>query len=195
MGLGSVFLILALMLLVGLVVSRPFLENSKPIAQKDDPYQLEHKRSTLMAERDRLLRALKELDFDYALGKIPEEDYPSQRKLLLQKGVDILRKLDEIQPGEGTQEFDLQLEAAIAAHRVELEDLSHAPNGNGRKPLSRIAGAVVASPEDDLEVLLANRRRDRRDKATGFCPKCGAPHQKSDLFCPKCGAKVSISEA
>ena len=31
------------------------------------------------ADRDRILNTLYELDFDYDLGKIPEEDYQQQR--------------------------------------------------------------------------------------------------------------------
>ena len=49
----------------------------------------------LLAERDRVVNALQELDFDFNLNKIPSEDYPVQRAALLQKGADILKKLDE----------------------------------------------------------------------------------------------------
>ena len=37
----------------------------------------EHELSALMAERDRVINSLQELDFDFKLGKIPEEDYPA----------------------------------------------------------------------------------------------------------------------
>ena len=43
-----------------------------------------------------MLTALSELDFDYTLGKIPEEDYPVQRTVLLQKGAGLLRQLDDL---------------------------------------------------------------------------------------------------
>ncbi len=56
---------------------------------------------------------------------------------------------------------------------------------NGRKPVA------ASEPDDDLEIMLANRRRVRQEKAGGFCPKCGGAVQKSDRFCPKCGAKIS----
>jgi predicted amidophosphoribosyltransferase len=48
----------------------------------------------------------------------------------------------------------------------------------------------MADLDDDLETLLANRRRARSEKSAGFCSQCGGPFQKSDRFCPKCGAKV-----
>jgi hypothetical protein len=78
MDLGSVFLILALTILVGLFVSRPFFERQKAIPNGKTS-SLDHDRSALLAERDRVLNALKELDFDHTLGKIPEDEYPEQR--------------------------------------------------------------------------------------------------------------------
>src|SRR3989337_3677596 len=95
MDIGSIFLILALLVLVGLFIGRPLFER-KAISVSEE----EHELSSLLAERDRLLNALQELDFDYSLGKIPEDDYPAQRALLVQKGADILRQLDTYQPDE-----------------------------------------------------------------------------------------------
>lgn len=188
MDLGSVFLILALLLMVGLYVSRPLLERKLALPATESSAK-EHVRSALMAERDRVLNALQELDFDYALGKIPEEDYPLQRAGLLKQGANILRQLDEIQHVTPEVDADQRLEAAIAARR-----LAGAPVSEKEKPAGDIAAAPAEATakalDDDLEILLANRRRARQDKAVGFCPKCGKPLQKSDRFCPKCGAKL-----
>lgn len=193
MDLGSIFLILALLLLVGLFVSRPLIEKGavedRTAAQPEDP--TDHERSSLLAERDRLLNALQELEFDYTLGKIPVEDFPAQRKTLLEQGAAVLRRLDELQVmadgPTGAEPVEERLEAVIAARRLDtaVEMVQVGVSGNGRKHAVAIAG-----PDDQLEVLLANRRRERREKSAGFCPKCGAPVQKSDRFCPKCGAKI-----
>ena len=53
------------------------------------------------------------------------------------------------------------------------------------------AGAAVAEVDDDIERLLAARRRASQRETAGFCPNCGGPIQKSDRFCPKCGATVT----
>ena len=95
MDIGSIFLILALLILVALFISRPFFE-SPPVKTEGLTIQEEHDYSSLMAERDRILNALQELDFDHVLGKIPDEDYPPQRALLLQKGTEVLKQLDKI---------------------------------------------------------------------------------------------------
>jgi hypothetical protein len=184
MDVGSILLILALLLLVGVFVTRPFFERN--IVPEPDPEadERDHELSSLLAERDRLLNALQELDFDHALAKIPEEDYPAQRALLLQQAAKVLQKLDALQADSAAEEMEARLEAAIAARRATLQPSQAELAGTGRV-------VPLVAPDDDLEILLASRRRERQGKAVGFCPKCGGPVQQTDRFCPKCGATLA----
>jgi hypothetical protein len=186
MEIGSIFLILALLLVVGLFVGRPFFDNKKErlISATD---QVDHERSTLLAERDRVLTALWELDFDYTLGKIPVEDYPPQLTALLHKGANLLRQIDALQPEVDAGDAEARLEAAIAARRVAIGSAHIGANGLAG---SAAPAVLLAAQDDEFEIMLANRRRARQEKASGFCPQCGQPVQKSDRFCPKCGAKT-----
>jgi hypothetical protein len=186
MEIGSIFLILALLLVVGLFVSRPFFDNKEErlISPSD---QADHERSALLAEQDRILTALRELDFDYTLGKIPDEDYHPQRNALLQKGANLLRQIDALQPEVEAGDAETRLEAAIAARRMEKK--SSSTGANGRAGAADVL-SKTSTQDDEFEVMLANRRRVRQEKAAGFCPQCGQPVQKSDRFCPKCGAKT-----
>ncbi len=187
MDLGSVFLILALAVLVAWYVSRPFFESQSWQAHVT-PSAEEHERSALLAERDRVLNAIQELDFDYALGKIPQEDYPRQRAQMLKQAAEVLRSLDGLAHGKTMKgDFEDQVEAAIAARHREAE--SRPSRRAGAQPGSD--EAHVAQVDDELEALLAQRRRERQGKAAGFCPKCGKAVQKTDRFCPKCGARLS----
>ena len=187
MDLGSLFLILALLVLVIWYISRPFF-SPQPATSNPSFSQGQQRRSELLAERDRILNALQELDFDFSLGKIPEDDYPNQRKLLLQKGAAVLRELDSSEISHSTKtDAEAQTETAISAHHAE----------NGEVPQVEVKAVPNGypqgvDPDDDLEVLLANRRRSRGEKAAGFCPQCGSPLQKSDHFCPNCGYKISL---
>ena len=186
MDIGSIFLILGLFILVGLFISRPFLERTSVSVSQE-----EHEYSALLAERDRLLNALQELDFDNALGKVPEDDYPSQRSALLQRGAEVLRQLDtyqkEVPEGDLSAGMEDRLEAAIAARRADAARVNAAPQLQTVEGIPNSQGAA----DDDLEALLASRRRDRREKAAGFCSQCGGAVQKSDRFCPKCGNAVA----
>ena len=206
MDLGSIFLILAGVLLVAVFISRPFLDRkveAAPLVEQKTTDQEEHQRSALLAERDRLLTTIQELDFDFALGKIPAEDYPSQRELLLQSGIDILKKLDALDKTQADQAVEERLDEAIAARRAvapmagaNASDRAGANAGLEAQNPSRRADATArlrlpSGSADDLEALIAARRKARQEKTAGFCPKCGKPVMFSDRFCSNCGTLVA----
>lgn len=151
MELGSIFLVLAVLIIVGIYLYAPFTERAQTMHIEDT-----HKISALKAERERVIASLQELDFDFKLGKIPAEDYPQQRQNLLQKGAHILRQLDE-------------MEANAAPTQRETSTI----------------------PEDELEALLAERRKQKQTKSAGFCPNCGKPVLITDHFCSSCGKALS----
>lgn len=169
MELTAIFFSLAVLIIVGIYLYAPFMERRARRVTEE-----EHELSALMAERDRIINSLQELDFDFKLGKIPEDDYPTQRASLLQKGAEILKKIDSLAPQlVSTQDTEARLEKAIAARRAD--------------------GAVVTAPatDDDLEAMVSARRRSRTKKSAGFCPRCGKPVMVADRFCPSCGKSLS----
>lgn len=170
MQISAVFFTLAVFILVAMYLYAPFMERRARHVTAE-----EHELSALMAERDRVVSALQELDFDFKLGKVPEEDYPTQRAGLLQKGADILRKIDSYSPQTASaQDEESRLEKAIAARRADAS----------------IAKAETVS-DDDIESLLASRRKNIKERAGGFCPKCGKPVMTADRFCPSCGKSLA----
>ena len=192
MDVGSIFLILALVLVVALFVGRPFLQSQSVPQQSEATDQAEHRRSSLLAERDRLLTALQELDFDNRLGKIPSEDYQNTRSGLVQNAALVMRRLDEI-PGVGVQDSaEDRIEQAIAARRADAAVARSNSGATGKSsPVAAPAGGSAAAlVKDDIEELLATRKRDRQEKSAGFCPKCGKPAQSSDRFCSRCGTTL-----
>jgi hypothetical protein len=71
MDINAVFFTLAILVLVGMYLYTPLVEGRARRVTEE-----EHELSALLAERDRVLNSLQELDFDFKLGKIPSEDYP-----------------------------------------------------------------------------------------------------------------------
>ncbi len=177
MDIGSIFLILAILVLVALFISRPLIERTA--APRKQPQQA---LSSLLAQRDQVVASLQELDDDYNLGKIPAEVYPAQRLFLLQSGAEILRQIDAQQSTSVKETAKDRIEAALTARRLAPAGV----NNNGRKN----GNAVPPVPDDDLEQRIALHRRERQGKAGGFCPKCGKPVQATDRFCPKCGTTL-----
>lgn len=167
MNLGVILLLIALLLSVTMFLAAPLLGGyTRRLAAEN------RQMSSLLAERDRVISALQELDFDFKLGKIPEEDYPVQRAELLQRGADILKKLDTLSAVEASN-AEARLEQAVEARRA---DSAQAP-----EDLS----------DDEIESMLAARRRLRKTKSTGFCPHCGKSVLATDQFCPNCGKKLT----
>ena len=169
MELTAIFFSLAVLIIVGIYLYAPFMERRARRVTEE-----EHELSALMAERDRIINSLQELDFDFKLGKIPEDDYPTQRANLLQKGAEILKKIDSLAPQPvSTQDTEARLEKAIAARRAD--------------------GAVGTAPvtDDDLEAMISARRKSRTKKSAGFCPRCGKPVTVTDRFCPSCGKSLA----
>jgi hypothetical protein len=127
MGIGSLLLFLALLVLVALFVARPLFADAEA-----DNNQLAQDSSSVQAEYERVLDALVELDADWELGKVPKEIYRGQRQQLVTKGSAALKELDQAglvdeeaghkalkaQPARSAL-TDAKLEALIAARRVK----------------------------------------------------------------------------
>jgi hypothetical protein len=177
--LGAVFLLLAVVTLIGLFVVQPF--NARARRRSVSSRAL----STLLAERDRLLSALQELDFDHSLGKIPAEEYPGQRSRLMARAAEVLRQLDEIAPDRAERDPD----------RVRLGSPAEpAMRGAATKDADEKLEAFIARrrsaarvSDEEMEVLIARRRAARQGAALAFCPQCGKAVQPSDAFCAACG--------
>ncbi len=175
MQIVSIFFTLGILIFVGVFLYMPFLERRARRVTEE-----EHETSTLLAERERVVNSLQELENDYQLGKVPEEDYPAQRANFLQRGADVLRKLDELAPG--SMETSKQVDKEMSPSRASRDNGDARINAARRK---KVSGKKLT--DDDIESLIASRRKSRKSKSAGFCPKCGKPVMATDRFCPACG--------
>lgn len=150
MDIGSVLIALALALAVAAYLVRPFLERRGQTVTEED-----HEVSMLLAERDRILSSLQDLEMDRTMGKILEEDYEIQRQALVQKGAGILRRLDDLRVSDdaaGDRGSATSLEEEIEA---EIESLRRT-RGDVERRFCPSCGRSV-EPEDR------------------FCTHCGEP--------------------
>jgi hypothetical protein len=95
----SVWISLGVLLVIAsvLVVALPFLRRPGLPAAEDrlgEPDALERRRLELTEERDRVLAALKELEFDHRTGKVSDEDYRALVGPLRRRAAEALRALE-----------------------------------------------------------------------------------------------------
>jgi rubrerythrin len=195
MDIAALFFTLAIFVLVALYLYAPLARRyARPVTEE------EHELSALMAERDRVINALQELDFDFKLGKIPSEDYPAQRTNLLQKGANVLRKIDELTQADGSKNADAKHSKEFSRRQKKLRDtgISIVPDSAEDRLeqaiAERRADVSIKTREhtdEDIESLISARRMKRKEKSAGFCPKCGKPVLQSDRFCPACGKALA----
>ena len=174
MDYGSILLLLVLVVIVGAYIASPL--RKKRIRGADS--EIDIKLSELLAERERILEALAELDFDNDMGKVPDDLYPSQREALLKRGAAVLRLLDEHTAGTPS------LDKSEKEHAERLER----------------AASIRTEWDDPLEAMIAARRAKKapapapsavKSGKAKFCPECGRALQTGDRFCPGCGTKIS----
>jgi hypothetical protein len=101
----------------------------------------------------------------------------------MQSAALVLRRLDEYGNSGGGSAED-RIERVVAERRADAKV----------RAADSVASSATVSPVlpdgDEIETLIAARRRERSEKSSGFCPKCGRVVVKSDQFCSRCGASL-----
>jgi len=156
-----------------------------PIIQpNEEPVWVEDDRLTEMISRkDAVLRSIKDLEFDYQVGKVSDEDYERFNQRLRRQAITYIQQIEKLAPQ--TANLDETLEAEIAQMR---------------RTLDRTDGAVLATPAaepaeietpaTDDAVALAGTQIEKR-----FCTNCGQPVAAAHKFCAHCGARQVAEES
>lgn len=138
MDLSSIIFITAMLLLVMLFVVWPLSSPRRKADGRSDP-----RLSGLLAEHDRILDALSDLDNDQLIGKLDPATYADQRARLVSKGAEVLRLLESASetgslpeaPQPAVKALDDPLEAMIANRRSLRNEPGHSFCGNCGKPV------------------------------------------------------------
>lgn len=135
-------------------------------------------RTRIVLEREKMLalRAIKELEFDRAMGKVSDRDYQEMATRLRARAGRILRQLDE-SPELG---YRTMIEEEIA-RRIGPE-----PDTNAAAHLS--AGASIKTEASPRESTVAPG-----DVQTLACARCGLANDTDARFCKSCGARLEAA--
>ena len=140
--------------------------------------------ANLIAAREAALQTIQELDFDYRLGNLAEDDYRDLRQRHKLHAIALLKATQQTlgqgprdgRTAESSDPVDLEIERAVQAHRQTRRMAD---------PVSGVAAAVAAGA-----VAGANGARSVVETA---CPDCGRLLRPDDRFCSGCGAAIDAS--
>lgn len=131
----------------------------------------------LLHRKDRLYSSIKELDFDFEMGKLSEEDHELMVSRLKRKAVEVLQDLEAAQQEIGFD--DGLVEQEIRAARLRMrEQLSHG----------------LLCPEcGHLNERDGKFCSDCGAQLTTRCPRCEGSVRADSRFCSHCGATLKES--
>jgi hypothetical protein len=139
-----------------------------PEAERDHATLAPRTRALLEREKTLTLRAIKELEFDRAMGKVSDADFRDMAGRLRARAGGLIRQLDESEAGYRPiieRELEGRLRGA-AARRAERDDRPGAPRPG---PTPAVPPAVSASRT---------------------CPSCETVNDSDARFCKGCGARL-----
>lgn len=167
----SLWLTVALAALISLLAIyfavSPLLQPGRATLVLDDD-----KLAELIGRKDTILQAIKDLEFDYHVGKMSQEDYRRLDQRLRRQAIGLMQQIEKLAPASAS--LDEQLESIIAQFRQTSSG-----------PVSERATAVKGDRSAAPATTLAESQASR------FCTQCGKPVEAGHNFCAHCGAPVA----
>ena len=152
-------LMIGVMALVGIAALRTL--NPFVTAEADRTVMIgQRTRAALEREKTLSLRAIKELEFDRAMGKVSDADFQEMAGRLRARAARLIKQLDA--GGGYREQVEQELEKRLAGSALEKR-----------------VGSTKASPSDHNATASAERQ----------CT-CGTPNDADARFCKHCGARL-----
>ncbi len=116
------------------------------------------------------LRALKEIEFDRATGKLSDADYDALKTRYTSEALVALRAE---QPGGGSR---------------ETGGIGAAPSPVSRLP---VPACPTHGPRPESDAAFCSECGRRLATAPGYCARCGTALERDAHYCHSCGARVA----
>ncbi len=151
----------------------------------------EHLLSELLARKEAIMDALAELEVDFRAGKMTREDYQAQKAALMEQGAAVLKALEDLEKQMAERPASATPRALDTGGEPVTEDQVEALLAARKR--ERRSKAIADDESDEVEILLQARRQAQMTQYIGFCPSCGAALRAGQRFCPSCGQEIPSS--
>jgi DNA-directed RNA polymerase subunit RPC12/RpoP len=176
-------------------------------ASASDPQTL----AEYQAQYQAALAAIKDLDFDYEMGKVSPEDYETLLTRVKLEAARIRRQIDlaghagEAEPAD--ERLDAEIEQLIAQLRRAETPQDETLLAEVEAEIERLQEASETSPQTCPhcgKILQADDQFcsgcgqpieqpeiEQSEARSQLCPECGYQFQEGDAFCARCGSALS----
>ena len=138
-----------------------------PVLVEDD------RLADLLSRRDAVMVAIKELEFDYQVGKFSDEDYQRFDQRLRRQAIGLMQQIEEIVPESAS--LDAALESEIVQRR-KVQDRQAPSSAPAPQP------APVRPPPPTADMA-----------GVRYCTNCGNALDPNHKFCANCGTPVAAA--
>lgn len=165
-----------------LVVAWPLLKKGPaPVLVEDD------RLVELLLRKDQVMTSIKDLEFDYRVGKLSEEDYQLYDQRLRRQAVGLLQQIEKVAPEAAS--LDASLEHEILRQRKVATDAKSAKLTTDEHVEAEIARRRAVAPGAASTVTPVTVNGNAR-----FCTNCGSQLAPQHKFCASCGVAVESSD-
>ncbi|MHB0869384.1 MAG: zinc ribbon domain-containing protein [Chloroflexota bacterium] len=162
----------------------------------------------LLAQKEATYTAMKELEFDHAMGNLSNRDYRELANRYEDKAIALLKVIDGVLQPEDRGDGPLgAMPPAVAGVQIGkprkggLEDAIEQEVASLRRGSTRKPERATSREEEQIEREVATLRRPAQRAAAAVtpptgaaCPSCSAPlRNPAAAFCPRCGASLRAS--
>jgi hypothetical protein len=141
--------------------------------------QSERARAAMEREKALVLRSIKELEFDRAMGKVSPRDFDEMSARLRARAMMLIKQADE--GGAGYREL---IERELSARLVTRA-----------RPGSTEHAIVPEAPDQSDMQPVRGGSRTIEPAAAQFCTACGTGNDRDAAFCKRCGARLDAVTA
>jgi len=134
-------------------------------------------RAALEREKSLVLRSIKDLEFDHAMGKVSDKDFSEMGARLRARAAGLIRQLDA-----GTsyrQAIEAEIERRVGKRREAAPAVSGSP-----------AAPAPVRPSDAAPTQAHTAEPTERMAATKLCLSCCTPNDPDARFCKGCGYQL-----
>lgn len=181
-------ILISLMIGAAGAAAAAFYRTLAPLAVRDvavfSQRQSERARIALEREKALVLRSIKELEFDRAMGKVSTRDFDEMSARLRTRAMMLIRQADE--GGSGYREL---IEKELTARLV----------GRGRGPGAATVVPGESAPAEPREAgpaasldPLARPSAAAVGPIARQCPACGTAGDADAVFCKRCGTPIEV---